>query len=125
MPRPDLEGPVGEYFAINMRETREAKGMSQAELAQRVKDRGHPFTQATVWKIEQGHREPKLAEAVAIGQALEVWSWTELTNRPASFKAGFNIDQRRHTVSHLAEVTRTASTALLEALLQLAVAVRE
>ncbi len=33
----DLEGPVAEYFAINLREAREARGGSQVELAQRVK----------------------------------------------------------------------------------------
>lgn len=38
----DLAGPVAEYFTINLREAREARGVSQAELAQRVKTSATP-----------------------------------------------------------------------------------
>jgi transcriptional regulator with XRE-family HTH domain len=118
-------GPVAEYFPINLREAREQRGLSQAELAQRVKDLGHSCTQATIWKLEQGHREPKLAEAAAIGQALGLLDWTKLATRPATFKLEQTVDLCRRQVAELAEVTRAAAAAQLKALLQLAFAVRQ
>jgi transcriptional regulator with XRE-family HTH domain len=124
MPMPDLDGPVAEYFASNLRQAREARGLSQADLAQQVKELGHPCTQATIWKLEQGHREPKLSEAVAIGQALGLLRWTELTLKPATFKLELTIDQWRHRVFELAEQTRAAAAAQLDALTELAFAVR-
>jgi transcriptional regulator with XRE-family HTH domain len=120
----DLDGPVAKYFAINLRVAREARGLSQADLAQRIKELGHPCTQATIWKLEQGHREPKLTEAVAVGQALDLWRWTELTVKPATFNAALTVDQWRHRVYKLAEQTRAAATAQIDAMEQLAGAVR-
>jgi transcriptional regulator with XRE-family HTH domain len=120
----DLNGPVAKYFAINLRAAREARGLSQADLAQRIKELGHPCTQATIWKLEQGHREPKLTEAVAVGQALDLWRWTELTVKPATFNLALTVDQWRHRVYELAEQTRAAAAAQIDAMEQLAVAVR-
>ena len=77
-----------------------------------------------LWKLEQGHREPKLAEAVAIGRSLGLWSWTELTVKPATFNLGLAIDQWRHRVNELAQQTRATAAAQIDALLQLAFAVR-
>jgi transcriptional regulator with XRE-family HTH domain len=125
MARQDLDGPVAEYFATNLRQAREAKGLSQADLAMRVKELGQPCTQATIWKLEQGHREPKLTEAVAIGQALDLLRWTDLTRQPETFKIQHRIDLWRHRVYELAEQTRAAATAQLEALANLAVLVRQ
>lgn len=124
MPRID-DGPVVEYFAINLRKAREERGLSQAELAQRVKDLGHICTQAIIWKLEQGHREPKLTEVVALGQALDLWSWKELTSQPTAFNLALNVDQWRHRVYALAEQTRAAAAAQLDALDNLAFAVRQ
>ncbi|TDB80228.1 helix-turn-helix domain-containing protein [Micromonospora sp. KC721] len=120
----DADRSVGQYFAINLRKIRETKGLSQAELAQRIKDLGHPCTQATIWKLEQGHREPKLTEAVAIGAALDLWSWTELTSNPATFNVATAVDQWRRRAFELAEQTRAAAAAQMDALIQLAFAVR-
>ncbi|SCL20266.1 Helix-turn-helix domain-containing protein [Micromonospora pallida] len=124
MPTLDSSSQVAEYFAINLRKTRETRGLSQADLAQRVKELGHPCTQATIWKLEQGHREPKLSEVAAIGAALDLWSWTELTTKPATFNAALVVDQWRQRAFALAEQTRAAAVAQLEALEQLAFAVR-
>ncbi|MEV4826440.1 helix-turn-helix transcriptional regulator [Micromonospora sp. NPDC049274] len=120
----DADRSVGEYFAINLRKIREEKGLSQAELAQRIKDLGHSCTQATIWKLEQGHREPKLTEAVAIGAALDLWSWTELTTKPATFDAATTLDRWRRRAHELAEQTRAAAAAQMDALIQLAFAVK-
>jgi transcriptional regulator with XRE-family HTH domain len=125
MTRQDLDGPVAEYFAINLRQAREAKGLSQTDLAMRVKELGQPCTQATIWKLEQGHREPKLTEAVAIGQALGLLRWTDLTRQPETFKIQHRIDLQRRRVYELAEQTRAAAAKQMDALAHLALLVRE
>jgi hypothetical protein len=46
---------------------------------------GFQFGQATIWKIEKGQREVKIAEAVALGKALgdgPQWSWLSLLRPP-------------------------------------------
>ncbi|GIJ40509.1 helix-turn-helix domain-containing protein [Micromonospora andamanensis] len=120
----DADGSVGEYFAINLRKIREEKGLSQAELAQRIKDLGHSCTQATIWKLEQGHREPKITEVVAIGAALDLWSWKELVEKPATFDVATTLDRWRRRAYELAEQTRAAAAAQMEALVQLAFAAK-
>jgi transcriptional regulator with XRE-family HTH domain len=125
MRRPDLDGPVAKYFAINLRQAREAKDLSQADLALRVKELGQPCTQATIWKLEQGVREPKLTEAVAIGQALDLLRWTDLTRQPETFEIQHRIDLWRQRVYELAERTRAAAAAQVEALAHLALLVRQ
>jgi hypothetical protein len=99
--------------------------MSQADLAMRVKDLGYPCTQATIWKLEQGHREPKISEAAAIGQALGLLHWTDLTRQPETFKIHHRIDLWRHRVHELAAKTRAAAAEQLEGLANLAFLVRE
>lgn len=54
-----------------MRDQREAKGWSQTEFAKRLSDRGLPFHQTTVQRIENGRRPLKLAEALVIAEVLE------------------------------------------------------
>lgn len=119
------EGPVAEYFAINLRQAREAAGLSQVELAEKVRELGHSCTQATIWKLEQGHREPKLAEAAAIGRALDLTLWTDLTRKPEAFQLELTVEQARRRVYQLAEQTRTAAGSLIAALADLAFHVRE
>ena len=53
----------------NIRRLREQLGYSQAELARRV---GGGFRQQTIVKIEKGTRPLRLAEAVAVADALSV-----------------------------------------------------
>lgn len=115
---------VGEYFPINLRKIREERGLSQAELAQRMKDLGHSYTQATIWKLEQGHREPKLSEVVALGAALDLWIWSELADKPATFDVATALDRWRRRAYELAEQTRAAAAAQMDALVQLAFAVK-
>jgi len=64
----DVEGT----FRRGVRTWRELHGWSQSELAQRMAERGHPFHQATVYKLEDGQRPTRLAEAVALAEVLEV-----------------------------------------------------
>ncbi len=64
----DVEGT----FRRGIRTWRELHGWSQTELAERMQDRGFPFHQATVYKLEDGRRPTRLAEAVALAEVLEV-----------------------------------------------------
>lgn len=119
------DGPVSQYFAINLLRAREERGWTQEQLAARVRDAGVPCSQTTIWKLEQGQREVKLTEAVAIGRALELWSWTELTRQPSTFNVGLGVDHWRKRAYETAAATRAAATAQLEALVNLAFAVHE
>jgi transcriptional regulator with XRE-family HTH domain len=125
VPRPDLAEPVAKYFAINLRKAREANGLSQADLAARLRERGQSCTQATIWKLEQGVREPKLTEVVAIGQALNLLRWTDLTRQPETFEIEHRIELGRARIYELAEQTRAAAASQLDALLELALLVRQ
>jgi transcriptional regulator with XRE-family HTH domain len=56
--------------AANVRHHRVARGLSQASVARAMAERGFGFSPATVWKIEAGQRPVKLAEVVALADAL-------------------------------------------------------
>jgi transcriptional regulator with XRE-family HTH domain len=64
----DFNSRVG----ANVRWFRKAAGVSQSELAQRLAERGFPFSQTTVVKTEQGVRPLKFEEAVAISEILAI-----------------------------------------------------
>lgn len=56
----------------NMRRVREAADMSQTELGKRLADRGLPFHQQTIQRIESGDRPVRLNEAMIISEVLGV-----------------------------------------------------
>jgi transcriptional regulator with XRE-family HTH domain len=56
----------------NLKRYRQISGLTQTELAQRMTDRGYPFVQQTMLKVENGSRPIKLEEALAFAQALHV-----------------------------------------------------
>lgn len=45
-------------------------GMTQQELASKMKALGHKWSQSTVWAVEKGDRPLRLAEATSLGSAL-------------------------------------------------------
>lgn len=59
------------YFAQNMTRLREAAGLSQAEMVQKLREKGwknvHP---TTISRIEKGERPVRLSEAARIAQVL-------------------------------------------------------
>jgi len=63
---------VEHTFRRGVRTWRELHGLTQTELAQRMEERGHRWHQATVYKVEDGRRPTRLAEAVALAEVLEV-----------------------------------------------------
>jgi transcriptional regulator with XRE-family HTH domain len=56
----------------NLQQLRKEKGMSQTDLAQELTERGFPFQQQTILKIEKGARPLKLEEAQVIAEILGV-----------------------------------------------------
>jgi|SRR5699024_10176739 len=75
--------------------------MSQASLAAAMAERGHKWSQATVWSVESAKRPLRLAEALDVAGVLGV----EVADLLQSTAAGEVIDGLR---SALAEVDRIA-----------------
>ena len=116
---------VEQNFATNVREYREQMGLSQEELAQRMVERGFGFTQATVWKIEQGKRAVRIAEAVALMDALGLPSWMNLTRSPHAFRRDAQLQAaHRHAGATYAAI-KDATTEFLRAQAEVAVAAHE
>ena len=61
-----------ERVGSNVQRFRKAAGLSQAELAQALSQRGASFQQQTVLKVEKGSRPLKLDEAVLIADILKM-----------------------------------------------------
>lgn len=67
------ETALNRRFRENMRHIREEKGWSQGELSRRLLDSGWSvFHQTTITRIENGSRQVRLDEAIAIANALGV-----------------------------------------------------
>jgi transcriptional regulator with XRE-family HTH domain len=71
VPRAEPAGLADERFAVNVRETRERLKLSQGEVARRMAERGFPFYQQTIRRIEEGRRKVSVGEAKALGQILK------------------------------------------------------
>ena len=69
--RPAPAGLADERFAANIRERREDRKWSQADLARRMTERGWPYYPQTVQRIEAGHRKVSVGEAKALAEILE------------------------------------------------------
>jgi transcriptional regulator with XRE-family HTH domain len=68
----DKEMRPSEVFAARLRETRQARGLSQSELARQMTDQGRPLSKAALLRIENGQRGLSLDEAMAISAILRV-----------------------------------------------------
>ena len=69
-PPPMPAGLADERFAANVREMRERQGISQADIAKAMRERGWAFHPQTVQRIEAGHRKVSVGEAEAIAAIL-------------------------------------------------------
>jgi transcriptional regulator with XRE-family HTH domain len=70
-PRAEPAGLADERFATNIREERGRQKLSQGELARRMADRGFPYYQQTIRRIEEGRRKVSVGEAKALADILE------------------------------------------------------
>ena len=66
----------------NIQRHRAAAGLSQADLAERMTERGLKFFPQTIQKIENGSRTLRFDEAVVLTRSLKIELW-ELLQKPA------------------------------------------
>lgn len=62
---------TGHSFAATMRAGRQALGLSQRALSQKLTELGVSIDQAGITRMENGQREPRLSEAVVIAEYLQ------------------------------------------------------
>lgn len=119
-------GPAGEFadvdanVAANLRLWREAQRLSQDELAQRMTEHGFGFSQATIWKIEQGKRPVKLAEAVALADALGLQMWNDLTADPTGVAHAAQMQTAHYRAGKAYHALKAAASAYLQAQIEVA-----
>jgi transcriptional regulator with XRE-family HTH domain len=116
------EDPAG-LFGMNLRLLREEKGMSQSEVARQMSERGHPWHQSTVYRVEQGKQEASYSEArdlaAILRTSMERFSWTgpEANGTAYVYAAGArlhqNYEQVAEAVEHLLR-TRAAAERVLD-----------
>lgn len=99
--------------------------LSQAGVAQAMKDRGHDkWSQATVWSVEAGKRPLRLSEAVSLASILSA----DVGDLVQSTEAGVTIAQLREAVldvDRIAEAVTSASVQFEDARTQLRGLVRD
>ncbi|OBK07266.1 helix-turn-helix domain-containing protein [Mycolicibacterium conceptionense] len=59
-------------FAANVKRIRQARGLSQQDIADLLTEQGFPVHQTAVAKLETGQRPLRVAEAAAIAAALDI-----------------------------------------------------
>lgn len=85
--------------------------MPQKALADLMRDRGHKWSQATVWSVEKGDRPLKLTEARDLESVLEVISpWEWFRTEPGLTTVAREVDKlsgaRRAAIDELARYFR-------------------
>lgn len=63
---------IEQAMARRLKALRQAAGLSQVELAERMSGRGQPWRQSTVWKIECGRRNVRVGELADLAAILGV-----------------------------------------------------
>ena len=104
---------------------REARGTSQEDLAGLLAQAGFPFSQATIWKIENGQRPVKAAELAALADALEIRGAMSLTLRPHTARHLIDLQDATAHASATWHRIKDAATDYLEAQLNLLIAAYE
>ena len=61
---------ANERLGTNVRALRERKGISQAKLAELMTERGWPWHQSTVYRVESGKQTVGFSEAVDLAEIL-------------------------------------------------------
>jgi transcriptional regulator with XRE-family HTH domain len=116
---------IDRNISANLRIYREAGNISQEELAQRMTDRGFGFSQATIWKIENGQRPVKASELVALADSLEIMSLASFMTEPGDALHDVQVDQAHRRAYGAFEALKEAAVAYIETQLNLAFAVHE
>jgi transcriptional regulator with XRE-family HTH domain len=122
--RRDRYKDIDANIAANVRAYREAADMSQEELAQQMADRGFPFTQATVWKVERGQRPVRAGELIALGDIFGRILVTDLTDHPDATRHTIKLERASANTSATYSTLKAAAAAYLDAQVQLVYAAR-
>lgn len=122
--REDRYKDIDQNIAANVRAYREAAGISQEEMAQRMADRGFPFTQATIWKVESGQRPVKASELIALADVFGRILLTDLTSQPDATRHTIHLEQASRRASDAYDTLKEAAAAYLDAQVQLVYAAR-
>lgn len=123
--REDRYKDIDANIAANVRAYREALGISQEDLAARLAEAGFSFSQATVWKVENGQRPVKAAELAALADLLEIRGAMSLTLRPGTARHLIDLQQAGAHASTIWHEVKDAAAEYLEAQLNLLVAAYE
>jgi transcriptional regulator with XRE-family HTH domain len=92
-----LQTPANERIGANLRSIRTKKGMSQADLAKAMTDRGWPWHQQTVAQTESGKRPIRVDELEVIsdvfGTMITTFTWepAEINESQAVYAAGYQV----------------------------------
>ncbi len=62
---------IDKWFAVNLRAARERAGLSQEDLAQRMREAGFKFHQQTIGRIEAKERSVRVGEALAFARIVK------------------------------------------------------
>jgi transcriptional regulator with XRE-family HTH domain len=122
--REDRYKDIDANIAANVRAYREAAGISQEELAQRMADRGFPFTQATVWKVENGQRPVRASELTALADVFGRLLLTDLTGHPGATVHTIRLERASRRASDAYYTLKQAAADYLESQVQLVYAAR-
>jgi len=123
--REDRYKDIDANIATNVRAYREARGVSQEDLAARLAEAGFPFSQATVWKVENGQRPVKAAELAALADVLEIRGAMSLTLRPDTARHLIDLQEAGARASAIWHQVKDAAAEYLDAQLNLLVAAYE
>jgi transcriptional regulator with XRE-family HTH domain len=110
VPRVDVD----ERISINLRRLRMAAGMSQAELARLMRERGWPWHQSTVHRLESGKQAVGLGEGVDLAVILGT-TISGLIQPVPEADAAQKVLQVSASVENSADVTSEAVRILLGA----------
>ena len=119
---------IGAGFGARLAQRRTALGLSQQEVADRMRDAGSGVSHQTVWKWESGEtvprrsRLPALAAALVLAQetVLAWWLGADVDDVPAPAGSPWEglFDElspdARAAIEHIVALDRTARAALAE-----------
>jgi transcriptional regulator with XRE-family HTH domain len=97
---------ANERLGVNVRTLREQKHMSQAELARQMTERGWPWHQSTVYRVESGRQTVSFAEALELAAILQTsldrftWTGPEASATEMVYDAGAQLRKRYEQVAH-------------------------
>src|SRR5580698_1332266 len=111
-----------ERFAWNLRLLREQADMSQAALAAAMRERGKPWHQSTVARVESGKQPAGFEEAAVLaeilGASLDRFTWTSQEAMATAFvvEAGKRLRQKARTTADVIVILLAAVEAAEQAL---------